>query len=113
VAEALEPALRHAAAEALEGAERRVFLVVRAARRGPEPRPGQADQPVEVAVPQPARRVVGLAAAQCTDPASHRASGIAPQWMVSRVHADLPRPWDRDYTARIRSGRGDSRRIAH
>ena len=45
--------------------------------RGAEPRPGQVDQPVEVAVPEAACRLVGIAAAEGADPGSDGAVGTA------------------------------------
>ena len=65
-----------AAAEAVEGAERGVLGIRRAAGPGAEPVPGQVDQPVEVALPELlGGRIGGAAGDQVADPAGHRAVG--------------------------------------
>src|SRR3954453_487876 len=69
-----EAALLGGPAEAVEGVQGHVLLVGRPPRRGPEFGPRQADQPPEVALPQPLRGLA-LALLESPDPVADR-SGL-------------------------------------
>ena len=76
-----------APAEAVEGAEGDVLLVGRAPGHRPELRPGQADEPVEVALPEALGR--GIAAGlRVANPAGDRTLALGSQGMASQLRTD-------------------------